>query len=67
MDERRALREVQKGLQKAITKTIAAFLNTRGGTLLIGVHDSGTVLGIERDFQYFKEERIKTPTAGSSP
>lgn len=28
VDERQALREVQKGLQKAVTKTIAAFLNT---------------------------------------
>jgi serine/threonine protein kinase len=55
VDERRALREVQKGLQKAVTKTIAAFLNARGGTLLIGVDDSGAVLGIEHDFQYFKE------------
>jgi hypothetical protein len=57
VDERRALREVQKGLQKAITKTIAAFLNTRGGTLLIGVDDSGAALGIEHDFRYFKEEK----------
>jgi serine/threonine protein kinase len=57
VDERRALSEVQKGLQKAVTKTIAAFLNTRGGTLLIGVDDSGSVLGIEHDFQYFKEEK----------
>ena len=30
-------------------KTIAAFLNTDGGTLLIGVSDSGEVKGIARD------------------
>ena len=30
-------------------KTIAAFLNTDGGDLLIGVADNGSVVGIERD------------------
>jgi serine/threonine protein kinase len=57
VDARDALREVQKGLQKEVTKTIAAFLNSSGGTLLIGVDDSGAVLGIEHDFQYFKQEK----------
>ncbi len=33
----------------AVLKTIAAFLNTEGGDLLIGVADDRTVLGIERD------------------
>jgi hypothetical protein len=61
VDEREALRTVQKGLQKAVTKTIAAFLNSNGGTLLIGVDNSGTVLGIEHDFQHFKEEKNQNP------
>lgn len=30
-------------------KTIAAFLNTDGGTLLIGISDSNEIMGIERD------------------
>jgi len=30
-------------------KTIAAFLNTDGGNLLIGISDSGEVVGIEQD------------------
>jgi TIR domain/Putative DNA-binding domain len=47
-----AQREARKWIQIAVTKTIAAFLNTSGGTLLIGVDDSGTVLGIEPDFEY---------------
>ena len=47
-----AEKEVQKRLRKSVTKTIAAFLNTDGGTLLIGVGDSGKVLGIEPDFEY---------------
>jgi type I restriction enzyme R subunit len=33
----------------AALKTIAAFLNTEGGDLLIGVADDGSILGIERD------------------
>jgi hypothetical protein len=33
----------------ACIKTIAAFLNTNGGTLLIGVADDGSILGIEQD------------------
>jgi predicted HTH transcriptional regulator len=35
--------EVQKELRKSVTKTITAFLNTDGGTLLIGVDHSGAV------------------------
>ncbi len=34
---------------RAALKTIAAFLNTEGGDLLIGVADDGSVAGIERD------------------
>jgi predicted HTH transcriptional regulator len=33
----------------ACLKTIAAFLNTSGGTLLIGVADDGSIVGIEKD------------------
>ena len=40
--------------------TIAAFLNTSGGTLLIGVKDSGTTIGIEADFPYLKPEKQHT-------
>lgn len=50
-------KEIKKRLQKAVTKTIAAFLNTKGGTLLIGVDDSGTVLGIEPDFGYLRHDK----------
>ncbi len=45
-------KELQKRLNKEVTKTIAAFLNSSGGTLLIGVADSGDVLGIEPDLDY---------------
>jgi type I restriction enzyme, R subunit len=33
----------------AVLKTIAAFLNTEGGDLLIGVADNGSIVGIEKD------------------
>jgi len=45
-------KEMQKRLNKEVTETIAAFLNTRGGTLLIGADDAGTTLGIGPDFEY---------------
>lgn len=35
--------------EQAIMRTLAAFLNTRGGTLLVGVRDDGRILGIGRD------------------
>lgn len=48
-------KEVQKLLRRSVTKTIAAFLNSDSGTLLIGVDDSGTVLGIQPDFEHLKQ------------
>jgi len=36
-------------IEHASLKTIAAFLNTRGGYLLIGVDDSGLILGLDYD------------------
>ena len=38
-----------KGLREASLKTVVAFMNSEGGTLLIGVEDSGAVFGLERD------------------
>jgi type I restriction enzyme, R subunit len=37
-------------MEDAVLKTIAGFLNTDGGTLLIGVDDSGAVLGLDHDY-----------------
>jgi len=36
-------------IEQAVLKTIVAFLNSEGGTLLIGVEDNGNVLGIDAD------------------
>ncbi len=41
--------KINADLRKMIFKTIAGFLNVEGGTLLIGVADDGTIMGIEHD------------------
>jgi hypothetical protein len=42
-------RKDDKVITHAVLKTIAAFLNTEGGDLLVGVADNGSVVGIEHD------------------
>jgi hypothetical protein len=41
---------VNKRLEETVLKSIAAFANGQGGTLLVGVDDHGIPLGLERDF-----------------
>jgi hypothetical protein len=41
---------VNKELRKRVIKTLAAFNNTKGGYLLIGVRDDKTIFGLEKDF-----------------
>ncbi|WP_051989681.1 AlbA family DNA-binding domain-containing protein [Gordonia soli] len=41
-------------MEQVIVKTVSAFLNSDGGTLLIGVDDDGTPLGLEPDFGTLK-------------
>jgi len=36
-------------IEKSSLKTLVAFMNSDGGTLYVGVHDSGELLGIEED------------------
>jgi len=36
-------------MESAVLKTLAAFLNTDGGTLVVGVEDDGSAAGIEAD------------------
>lgn len=44
--------KTNKKLEEVILKTIAAFANSNGGTLLIGVDDSGKILGLENDYSW---------------
>ena len=41
--------QVNRALQKVIAKTVAGFMNTEGGILLIGVSDDKDIHGIESD------------------
>jgi len=43
-------RQVNKELEKTVMKTVAAFLNSEGGHVLIGVEDNGQPIGLENDF-----------------
>ena len=38
-----------KAIEHSVLKTVVAFLNSEGGTLLIGVEDDGNVIGTEAD------------------
>ncbi len=38
-----------KNIEFSILKTITAYLNTEGGTLIVGVSDKGEILGLGRD------------------
>lgn len=44
-----------KGLEGVVVKTVAGFMNGKGGTLLIGVGPKGEVLGIENDYNTFHQ------------
>ena len=39
--------ETDKRMEKAVLKTIVAFLNTDGGTLMVGVSDDGSICGLD--------------------
>jgi hypothetical protein len=43
--------QIDTDLEHTIAKTVAAFANKTGGTLLIGVDDDGKILGLEDDYQ----------------
>ena len=43
--------------EQLIVKSLAGFTNCEGGTLLIGVSDSGEVLGIEQDYETFTKRK----------
>ena len=49
------LQKVNPKLEDVIIKTIAAFSNGKGGTLLIGVRDNGEIAGLDGDFNSLKK------------
>lgn len=44
---------VNTALEGVVAQTIASFLNSDGGNLLIGVKDDGGIVGIEKDYSTF--------------
>ncbi|MBT64594.1 MAG: hypothetical protein CML13_15455 [Puniceicoccaceae bacterium] len=42
--------KLNKKLEEVILKTVAAFANSDGGTLLVGVDDAGNILGLDNDY-----------------
>ena len=48
---------VNKMLETIIVKTIAAFTNSDGGSLLVGVDDSGIPLGLDNDYASLNGDR----------
>jgi hypothetical protein len=52
------LEKMNKDLEYSVIKTIAAFSNTHGGTLLIGVSDDKKVIGLECDFKTLKRKDV---------
>jgi hypothetical protein len=48
---------VNRKLEDVVVKTVAAFANAAGGTLLIGVGKSGEVLGLENDYASLEADR----------
>jgi len=58
------VRTQQKGkhIQDSAIKTIAAFLNTAGGCLLVGVSDKGEMAGVEYEVSKFHKDKEGNPS-----
>ena len=44
-------------MEHAVIKTLAAFLNSKGGTLFLGVNDNGEVIGLDND-KFANEDKM---------
>jgi serine/threonine protein kinase len=52
--DNRPLGELRRAVEREAIEALAAFLNTDGGALIIGVKDDRTVVGIEADYPWVK-------------
>jgi len=43
-------------METEIARAVAGLMNTDGGRVIVGVHDSGEIKGLGRDLQVFKED-----------
>jgi hypothetical protein len=48
--------KVNRALEGVILKTLAGYMNGGGGTLLIGVADDGSIVGLENDYKTLKKQ-----------
>jgi hypothetical protein len=55
--DKRNAGELERVLEREVIETLAAFLNTDGGTLIIGVTDDRKIVGIEVDYPRVKGTR----------
>jgi hypothetical protein len=56
-DHAKGVRGAKDMGELAILKTLAAFMNSDGGMLIVGVEDNGNILGVEEDFQTFSDRK----------
>ena len=56
-NQKMSTKELGKALEHSVLKSIAALLNTNGGTLVIGVADDRSIVGIETDFPRTKDSK----------
>src|SRR5664279_2623847 len=46
---------INRALESVVMKTMAGYMNGQGGTLLIGVADDGSIVGLEHDYSALKK------------
>lgn len=54
-------------VEHSIYKTIAAFANSVGGKLIIGIHDNGKIFGLENDYGELARLKEKNPKSIYKP
>ena len=52
------LGQATRGVEKSAMKTITAFLNSKGGHLVLGVNDARAALGLENDYQTLQRKDV---------
>jgi len=55
--------ETDRKIEHSVLKTICGYLNTRGGVLLIGISDDGSVVGLEHD-DFASHDRLRIYLTG---
>jgi DNA-directed RNA polymerase subunit E'/Rpb7 len=56
-EESQNVENIDKTLIHSCLKTLCAFTNTNGGTLIIGVKDDQEIFGLEQDYNSFKKNQ----------